>query len=192
MTLMFTLLLLLLRSQLDLWVSQFVVRFLRMWQLFNLIIEVVTFRPRGWCVLGVAFTGMGHECQDLLSPYDEMHVCTDYTFVYNLFRKSIVGMESEPMLTPRKNSPVPEAQRSVEPTTLHHTGQRAQHTTYWAVLGPWCSLKVTGPWESKNLGSLYVLKLHEATQMLMMVDYVREVTVKTVWEYSEYRSFEEL
>ena len=41
------------------------------------------------------------------------------------------GMESEPMLTPRKstlhrkNSP----QRRIEPTTLHKRGQRAQHTT---------------------------------------------------------------
>ena len=44
-------------------------------------IKVVTFRLRGWCVLGVfllpAFTRLGHERQDLLSPCDEMHVCTD-------------------------------------------------------------------------------------------------------------------
>ena len=48
---------------------------------FNPTIKVVTFRLRGWCVLGVfllpAFTHLGHECQDLLSPCDEMHVCTD-------------------------------------------------------------------------------------------------------------------
>ena len=48
---------------------------------FNPTIKVVTFRLRGWCVLGVfllpAFTRLGHERQDLLSPYDEMHVCTD-------------------------------------------------------------------------------------------------------------------
>ena len=40
--------------------------------------KVVTFRLRGWCVLGVfLFTRLGHERQDLLSPCDEMHVCTD-------------------------------------------------------------------------------------------------------------------
>ena len=48
---------------------------------FNPTIKVVTFRLRGWCVLGVflllAFTCLGHERQDLLSPCDEMHVCTD-------------------------------------------------------------------------------------------------------------------
>ena len=33
-------------------------------------------------------------------------------------------------LTPREKSPLPEAQRSVEPATLHHIGQRAQHTTH--------------------------------------------------------------
>ena len=31
------------------------------------------------------------ECQDLLSPYDEMHVCTDQTSVYSLIRKSFGG-----------------------------------------------------------------------------------------------------
>ena len=45
---------------------------------FNPTIKVVTFRLRGWCVLGVfllpAFTRQGHEHQDLLSPCDEMHV----------------------------------------------------------------------------------------------------------------------
>ena len=48
---------------------------------FNPTIKVVTFCLRGWCVLGVfllpAFTHLGHERQDLLSPCDEMHVCTD-------------------------------------------------------------------------------------------------------------------
>ena len=62
-------------------VHRFLVRFLRMWPLFNPSIKVVTFRLRGWCVLGVfllpAFTRLGHERQDLLSPCDEMHVCTD-------------------------------------------------------------------------------------------------------------------
>ena len=48
---------------------------------FNPTIEVVTFCLCGWCMLGVflwpAFTRLGHECQDLLSPCDGMHVCTD-------------------------------------------------------------------------------------------------------------------
>ena len=39
-------------------------------------VEVVTFRLRGWCVLGVfllpAFICLGHERQGLLSPCDEM------------------------------------------------------------------------------------------------------------------------
>ena len=73
----------------------FWVRFLRMWQLFNPTIQVVTFRLRGWCVLGVfllpAFTRLGHERQDLLSPCDEMHVCTDYTSAYTLIQKSFWG-----------------------------------------------------------------------------------------------------
>ena len=45
--------------------------------------------------------------------------------------KEFGGMESEPMLTPRGKSPLPEKirLRKIEPTTLHQTGQRAQHTT---------------------------------------------------------------
>ena len=30
---------------------------------------------------GVRFTHLGHECRDLLSPCDGMHLCTDYTSV---------------------------------------------------------------------------------------------------------------
>ena len=70
----------------------------------NPTIEAVTFRLRGWGVPGVffspAFTRLGHECQDLWSPWDGMHVCTDYTSVYTLIRKSFGGMGSLPMLTP--------------------------------------------------------------------------------------------
>ena len=57
------------------------VRFEYVTVLFNPTIEVATFRLRGWCMLGVfllpAFTRLGHECQDLLSPCDGMHACTD-------------------------------------------------------------------------------------------------------------------
>ena len=76
------LLLLLLRSPVISQGSPFWVRFWRMWPFFfNPTIEVVTFPLRGWCMLGVflfpAFTRPGHECQDLWSPCDGMHVCTD-------------------------------------------------------------------------------------------------------------------
>ena len=45
-------------------------------------------------------------------------------------------MESEPMLTPREKSPLPEAQRRIEPMMLHRTGQQAQHTTDGAIPAP--------------------------------------------------------
>ena len=55
---------------------------------FDPTIEVVIFRLRGWCMLGVlllpAFTRLGHECQGLLGPCNGMHMCTDYTSVYTL------------------------------------------------------------------------------------------------------------
>ena len=71
----------------------------------NKTTEVVTFCLRGWCMLGVvllpAFSHLGHECL-----CDGMHVCTDYTLVYTLIQKSLGGMESEPMLTPREKFPL--------------------------------------------------------------------------------------
>ena len=47
-------------------------------------------------------------------------------------------MESEPMSTPipRENSPLLEAQSRIEPVTLHHEGQQAQHTNNWTILAP--------------------------------------------------------
>ena len=48
---------------------------------FNPNIEVVTLRIHGQCMLDAfllpAFTRLGHECQDLWSLCDGMHVCTD-------------------------------------------------------------------------------------------------------------------
>ena len=78
---------------------------------FNPTIKVVTFRLHGWCVLGVfllpAFTRLGHERQDLLSPYDGMHVCTTRPQFVLSSEGVFGGMEFEPMLTPREKSPLP-------------------------------------------------------------------------------------
>ena len=60
---------------------------------FNPTIQVVTFRLRGWCMVGVfllpAFTHQGHERHDLLSLCDGIYVCADQTSVYTLVRKSL-------------------------------------------------------------------------------------------------------
>ena len=45
-------------------------------------------------------------------------------------------MESEPTLTQREKSPLPEAYGKVEPATLHHAEQRAQLTIDWAIPAP--------------------------------------------------------
>ena len=51
----------------------------------NSTFDVVTFCLCGWSLLGVflllAFTHLGHECQDLLSPCNGMHVRTHKTSV---------------------------------------------------------------------------------------------------------------
>ena len=104
-----------------LWGSLRWVRFLRMWSFSSPAIEVVTFCLHRWCMLGVflllTIVCLGHECQHLWSPCDGMRVCTDQDSVYTLIRKCFGGgMESEPMLTPREKSPLPEAQRRIEAT----------------------------------------------------------------------------
>ena len=75
---------------------------------FNPTIEVVTFCLRGWCMLGAfllpSFIRLGHECQDLMSPCDGMHVCTDKTSVYTLIQRSFWGMTSEPNSNSTRNS----------------------------------------------------------------------------------------
>ena len=110
-------------------VHRFWVRFLRMWPFFNPTIKVVTFCLHGWCVLRVfllpAFTRLGHERQDLLSPCDEC-MCAQTSPRFILSSEGVFGgMEFEPMLTPREESPLPEnvPRGGSNPW---HCGQRAQ------------------------------------------------------------------
>ena len=59
-----------------------------------------------------------------------IHLST--TLVYTLIQKSLGVMKSEPMLTPREKSPLPEKKipwRRIEPMMLHQARQRAQHIT---------------------------------------------------------------
>ena len=60
-----------------------------------------------------AFTRPRHERQDRLSPSDGIHVCTDRGLYCH--PKEFPGIESEPMLTPREKSPLPEALRGSNP-----------------------------------------------------------------------------
>ena len=104
----------------------------------NPTIEVVTFRLRGWCMLDVfllpAFTRLGHECQDLLSPCDgntcvhRLHLglySHPKEFWKNEVRTHVISKGNIPSTGKKKNLP----QRRNEPVTLHHVGQRAQRTT---------------------------------------------------------------
>ena len=79
---------------------------------FNPTIEVVTFRLCGWCMLDVfllpAFTCLGHERQDLLSPCKGMHVCTDQTSVYTLIWKNFLGNGGRTHVNSAETSPLPD------------------------------------------------------------------------------------
>ena len=98
-------LLLLLRSHLYLWGSSFGVEFSRMspssWMVHAGCVGLGVF----FCFFLPAFTRLGQELQDLLSPCEGLHVCTDSTSVYTPIRKSFQGVESEPMLTSKGKIP---------------------------------------------------------------------------------------
>ena len=84
------------------------------------------------CVCLPAFNCLRHKCQDIWFHAIEC-MCAqtrpDILSSESLFR----GMESEPMLTPRKKSPLPETQRRVETVTLYHTWRQAKHSTDGAI-----------------------------------------------------------
>ena len=78
-----------------------------------------------------AFTRLGHERQDLLSPCNGMHMCTDYTSIHIVIRKSFGGMEPEPMLTPREKSPLPEKFSPEEDQTHNAASSRTVSPTHY-------------------------------------------------------------
>ena len=106
---------------------------------FNPTTVVVTFCLCGWDMLGVflllAYTCLGHERQDLLSPWDGRNVSTDLTLVYTLIRKSLGRMKPEPMLTPREKSALPENNSTQEDWTSNAASSRtASPTRYQQVI----------------------------------------------------------
>ena len=122
----------------SLWCSPFLARFLCIWPFPNPTIYLVTFDLRGWFMLGVflllAFTYLGHECQDVWVCEVE-RMCAQTRPWLILSSERVFGEWSQkPCQLQRQKSPLPETQRRVEPATLRHAGQRAQHTTDWAIV----------------------------------------------------------
>ena len=128
--------------ELYVWVSPFWVIFFVYVTVFNPTIEVVTFCLFALCMLGVfllpAFSRLGHEYQDLLSPCHGMHAQTRPQFI--LLSERVLGelsqnlryLHGEKISSARKKKQKklnPSPQGRITPTTLHHAGQRAQHTT---------------------------------------------------------------
>ena len=90
-----------------------------MWPFLSPTLEVLTFCLRGWCMLGVfllpAFTRLGHDSQDRLSPCNGMHVY----------------MESEPMFTPREISLLLEKFSSKEDRTHDAASSQTASPTHF-------------------------------------------------------------
>ena len=118
-----------------LWGSPFWVRFLRMWPFLKSNHRGSHIPSSCMAIDGCVYVASIH--MNLWILCDGMDVCTDYTSIYSLIQKSLGGgKESGATLTLRQNPSQPGTQRRVEPTMLHHVGQRARHATNWAVWAP--------------------------------------------------------
>ena len=97
--------------QLDIWASPILVRFLRMWPFLNPTSVVVTFRLRGWCLPSVFFCCrhspvMGMNVRIFrVRAMERMYVQIRSRFILSS-KRVYSGMESEPILTPRKKNPL--------------------------------------------------------------------------------------
>ena len=132
----------LLCSQLCLWGSPFWVRFLSVWPSF-LSNHRGSHTPSLWmvhagCVFVAGIHHLGHECQDILSMCDGMHVYTDQTSVYNtLIRKSFGG--NGVRMCVNSKGKIPSAGDSEEGGTRRATSRKTVSPTHypnWAVLAP--------------------------------------------------------
>ena len=78
----------------------------------NPTIKVVTFRLRGWCVLGVSVAGIHPPRTRTSGSFESVrwNACAHRLDLglYSHPKEFLGGMEFEPMLTPREQSPLPE------------------------------------------------------------------------------------
>ena len=78
-----------------------------------------------------AFTRLGHECQDLLSLCDGMHVHRLDLGLYSHPKEFFSGMESEPILTPREKSRLNEKFSAEEDRTRDAASSRTASPTHY-------------------------------------------------------------
>ena len=135
-----------------------------------------------------------------------MHVCRPDLGSFSHLKGTERNWESEPMLTPREKSPLPgknSPQRRMEPTTLHQAGQRAQHTTDWAVPAPTSSgqdnvtslpveLTITRTHWVRSRDTVlpddhvvcWLLKVPATCECISGTDLLRQIYVLPYWERS--------
>ena len=79
-----------------------------------------------------ASTRLGHKCQDLLSPCDGIHVCTDETSVYTFIQKSLGRMELET----NSKGKIPSTEGSKEGRTRDTASRRTASPTHYRLSYP--------------------------------------------------------
>ena len=97
---------------------------------FNPTIEIVTFRLRGRCMLGVfllpTFTRLGHDCQDLLSPCESMYVCRLDHGLYSHPKEFFGGNEVKTHVNSKGKIPSTGKRLSSEEDRTHDTASSMQ------------------------------------------------------------------
>ena len=92
---------------------------------FNPTIEVVTFHFRGWCMLDVfllpAFTRLGHECHNLLSPECMECMCAQTRPWFMLSSERVFGDWSQNPCELQAKNPLYQKKISSEEYQTHNT-----------------------------------------------------------------------
>ena len=98
-----------------------------------------------------AFTRLGHEYQDLLSPCNGMHACTDWTLVYTLIKgDQPVQLQWSPNLILRSTCP---AAVVTKPNTEANLSSCSGHQTQYYLRSTCPAAVVTKPNTEFNLSS---------------------------------------
>ena len=125
-------------SKLHLWDSPFLVRFLHTWlfQSYHTGSHILySYMVHAWCVF---VAGIHPSRTWMLGSFESMqwNACV-YRLDLGLYShlKEFWGNGVRSHGNYKGKSPLWETLRRFEPTTLHHAGQRAQHTNDWAIPG---------------------------------------------------------
>ena len=149
---------------------------------FNPTIEVVTFRLHGWCMLDVfllpAFTRLGHECQDLWSGCNGMHM---HRLDQGLYSHPKVFWGNGVRTHVNSKGKIPSTRKIlliVVSNPWHCIKQRAQHTTNELFRPPHGSEQVM---DDTNVSSTYNSEVIQTLLHKQSIHPIPMYTILQLW-----------